>query len=74
MSDFKQPVPSSELIDVRTTLDAERIASWSEALNRETPVLPLDVRTSIETENRKLVDNVMLPAMSIKLPMRRMGE
>jgi hypothetical protein len=72
MSDFKPPVPSSELIDVRTSLDTKH-RHLVESLEVP-PALPLDVRTSIETEHRKLVDNGMLSTMSTRLPMHRMGE
>jgi len=70
MSDFKPPVPSNELIDVRTSLDTkhrklvkgelvERFAIPQYAAESITdgsfaPAIPLDIRSSIETQHRKL--------------------
>ena len=66
MSDFKPPVPSNELIDVRTSLDTKH--RKLESSLAVPPAIPLDIRSSIETKHRKLVDNGMLPTSAPRLP------
>jgi len=65
MPDFNPPVPSNELIDVRTSLDTKHrklVASLAVP-----PAIPLDIRSSIETQHRKLPAVTRLPATSSML-------